>query len=101
MHHFICHFVISIGDSLVMLVSTFGTYVTHLGAIGHLNIATHMHCTAYYPLRDRRWAICQVLFLTLSNTAQQGVHHFICHFVSANGDTQEMLVSTLVLMLLI
>ena len=78
-----------------MLVSTFGTYVSHLNTIGHPIFATNIHFTTYYPPRDRQRAICQVQFLTLSNTFQKRVHHFICHFVSSNGDSQVILVGTL------
>jgi len=93
-HRFLFRLVSSNGDSHVILVSTFATSITHLGTVGHAITTTHIPFTTYYPPSDRQWVICQVEFLTVPNAFHQRVHRFLCRFVSSNGDSHVMLVST-------
>ena len=89
-------YIISNGDSLVMLVSTFATDITSLGTIGYPITTTHIYLTPYYPHSDRQWVTCQAEFLTVPQYFHQRVPQFGAHFVSSNGDSHVMLVSTFV-----
>ena len=77
-----------------MLVSTFANDVTHLGTIGYPTSTTHIYFTTYYPLNALSGLHVSQNFLLFLSSFHQRVNQFITHFVSSNGDSHVMLVST-------
>ena len=89
------HFYVrSAGDSHVMLVSTFATDITHLGTMKYPTTTTRIHFTVYYTPSDRQWVTCHAELFTVPLYLSSESGAIFTHFISSNGISSVMLVST-------